>query len=131
MASDFESYIQIEIPKRPFMETDAELESVIVRRGQGPRQLQGVKINEGEALGMRDGQLVSMQIKGAVSQIHLQNDPSKHWTIVNAQDSVNVTVTVYDTNGKVIIADDVVVTADQIDVFFNEAQAGRAVFIFA
>lgn len=131
MASDFESFIQIEIPKRPFMETDAEQESVIIRRGQGPRQLQGVKLNEGEALGMRDGKLVSMEIKGAVSQTHVQGEASKHWTIVNEHNSVNVVATLYNVSGKVILADDVVVTNEQIDVFFVEAQAGRAVLIFA
>ena len=40
MANPFEDFIQLELPNRPWMASDVQEESVIVRRGQGARQLQ-------------------------------------------------------------------------------------------
>jgi hypothetical protein len=38
--SAFEDFVQTELPKRPYTDADTTLESLLVRRGVGPRQHQ-------------------------------------------------------------------------------------------
>ena len=58
--SAFEDFVQFELPKRPYLQTDVAQETVMVRRGPGPRQLAGVSITEGQIVSMVGGVIVGV-----------------------------------------------------------------------
>lgn len=129
MASPFEAFIQLELPKRPYLEEDAPQESIIVRRGAGPRQLQGVTINEGEVLGLVDGQLAGV-MPGAGGHSHTQALAAQEWVVTHDKGNRNVVVTILDEEYQEIIADSVQVGENAITISFTEAQTGYANILF-
>lgn len=134
MANPFEDFIQLELPKRPWMASDVQEESVIVRRGQGARQLQGVVLSEGQVLGMKDGTLQGVAAgaggTGADAVAFAQETPATTWTITHNRNNVNVSVSVYDADGKAFTPDEIVVAANTVTVTVLEAIAGHAVLFF-
>lgn len=135
MANPFEDFIQLELPKRPWMATDVQEESVIVRRGAGPRQLAGVVLGEGQVLGMKDGTLQGVAAStgggtGADAVPFVQEEPATTWTITHNRNNVNVSVSVYDADGKAFTPDEITVAANTVTITVLEAIAGHAVLFF-
>lgn len=130
----FEDFIQTELPKRPWSPDDPAQESIPVRRGVGPRQLDFVSINEGEILGKVAGQITGVPIPG-ISSIcsgfeHTQSVANNTWVIVHGENTKRVQITIYDINDNVILPDNIVLTdSNTTTVTFGAPQDGRAVLI--
>lgn len=134
MANPFEELIQLELPKRPFLPSDVPLESVIVRRGTGPRQLAGVSLAEGQVLGLKDGVLQGVTGGtggGSMDAVAFtQTEAATVWTVTHNRNNVNVSVDVYDADGKVFVPESIQVNANDVVITVLNAMAGRAVLIF-
>jgi hypothetical protein len=62
---------------------------------------------------------------------HIQNIPTSTWNILHSKNSHNPTVTVFGTDGITVIPDRIqIVNNNEMVLYFNTAQAGRAVCIF-
>ena len=133
MANAFEDFIQTEMPKRPFLPSDVEVESIIIRRGQGARQLAGLKLDEGQVLGMKDGTLqgVTGGSGSAVDALPFQQEEAAtEWVITHNRNNVNVIVNVYDAEGKAFVPNNLTGAANTVTVTMLEAVAGRAILLF-
>lgn len=129
--SAFENFIQLELPKRPYTELDTAQESVLVRRGVGPRQHVGVALAEGQVLGMQGGVLVGMSNVGIRTYVLTVTVPSMIWMINHNLSSENVIVQAFDTDKEVILPDAIkILDANTVRVSFNTALAGVARVIF-
>ena len=129
MSSQFENFVQLELPKRPFLQDDVPEETIIVRRGANPRQLDGVVLAEGEVLGMDQGTLKGVELTG-VGYAHTQALAVNVWTIIHNQNNRSVVITVLDSDHKNIIPDDITVTDNKIVITFAETQTGFANMAF-
>jgi hypothetical protein len=135
MATPFEEFIQTELPRRPYLLADVAAESVIIRRGSAPRQLDGLLLQEGEVLGMKDGQLQGVGSGGGGSfaggYTHEQETAATTWTVTHNRNNSNVAgVTVINAAGNVVIPDAVSVTANTVVLSFSVQQAGKATLVF-
>lgn len=142
MANQFESFIQLELPKRPYLEEDAPKESVIIRRGAGPRQLSGLVLEDKQMLAMQNGTLRSMSVTeflelgadGALGTAegisHVVELPESQWIIPHDKNSRNVVVTVLDENFEAILYDSLYVEFDKVTINFHTPQSGVANVIF-
>lgn len=134
MANPFEELIQLELPKRPFLASDVQLESVIIRRGAGPRQLAGLVLAEGQVLGMSGGVLTGVDAGAGGTAvdavIHVQDVAATSWVITHNRNNVNVIVSVYDATGKMFNPDDIQITANAVTVTVIEEAVGRVVLLF-
>lgn len=136
--SAFEDFIQLELPRRPWSDTDPVLETVPVRRGAGPRQLDFVALTDGQVLGKISGTMQGVTIAGLGGEIipknyiHTEVVAALAWNINHAKSSSDYVVVVYDENGATIIPESIVETdGNNIIVNWNATQAGKAVLIFA
>tara|TARA_B100000700_G_scaffold101966_1_gene114973 strand:+ start:24247 stop:24654 length:408 start_codon:yes stop_codon:yes gene_type:complete len=134
MANSFENFIQLELPKRPYMAEDVPQESVILRRGAGPRQLGGLSLAEGHIPMMVNGKLTSVPAPsgsgGANGYSFAANTPAATWTIEHGKGSTNAVVTLLDTDMREILCDDLVIEENTITVTFVSPQAGFANIVF-
>ena len=136
LLDDFVAYVQRELFKRPFSNDDPAAESVIVRRGGGPRQLAGLELAELELVGRRDGVVTGIPISdlgelgGGEAEkklIHTEADPQITWTITHTFNSKNVEVYVVDLDSQRVEADSIQATDDNtVVISFTQAQAGKA-----
>lgn len=136
LLDDFVAYVQRELFKRPFSNEDPAAESVIVRRGGGPRQLAGLELQDLELVGRRDGAVVGIPISdlgelggGGVEKkvIHTQDVANITWTITHEYASKNVEVYIVDTDSQRVEADSIqAVDDDTVIIGFTQAQAGKA-----
>lgn len=87
--SAFEDFVQLELPKRPYLNADVAQETVIVRRGPGPRQLSAVELDEGQVLGKVGGVLTGITIgAGATFKKHAEAfTTSTAWEVSHNQNS--------------------------------------------
>lgn len=139
--SAFEDFIQIELPRRPWVANDPAQETVPVRRGAGPRQLDFVEMQDGEVLGKVNGVVQGINIglteTGEIihipkNYIHLQSFASNTWAIAHNGESTDYVVCVYDADGSVIIPDSVdVVDSNNIVVTLGASVTGKVVMVFA
>lgn len=133
--SAFEDFVQLELPKRPYLNTDVAEETVIVRRGAGPRQLGAVTLTNGQVLGMVGGALVGTTVaslgngvRKAILNVTVADDL---WEIEHNLDSTNVIVQIVDAAGFVIIPAEIqIVDSNNVTVLFNTPQTGTARVIF-
>ncbi len=135
MATPFEEFIQTELPRRPFLLNDVQAESVIVRRGAAPRQMDGVLLAEGEVLGMKDGILQGVGSGGGGSfaggYTHTQETGATSWTITHNRNNSNVAgVTVINSAGNVVVPDSVSIDVNTVTLTFSVAQSGKATLVF-
>jgi len=135
MATAFEAFIQLELPRRPFLLEDVPEESVIIRRGAAPRQMQGVQISEGQVLGMKDGKLVGVGSGSGGSFAggftHVQSEAATTWTINHNRNNSDVAApTVINSAGNLVIPDSVSVDLNTVTLSFSVAQAGKATLVF-
>jgi hypothetical protein len=137
--SAFENFVQIELPKRPYLDTDVAQETVMVRRGPGPRQLAGVTLTEGQVLGLVGGRLVGVTPSGSGggggsvrSYVLTVAIGTTLWTMRHNYNSNNVIVQVFDETGTVILPHDIqIIDTNNIALKFYSNQAGvaRAIFL--
>lgn len=133
MASAFETFIQNELPKRGYLNSDVAQETVIVRRGQGPRQFDAVTLQEGQALGLVNGVLTgvslsSFEIKKAVLQVEQE---SLEWIVAHNFNSENVIIQCFDSSKSVIIPESMqIIDANTVKITFNTETAGTVRVIF-
>lgn len=135
MATPFEAFIQTELPRRPFLLNDVAVESVFIRRGAAPRQMDGVLLAEGEVLGMKDGVLKGVGSGGGGSFVgglsFEQTIAATTWTVEHNRNNDKVSApTVINSVGNVVFPDSVSVTANTVVLTFSVAQAGKAVIMF-
>lgn len=136
MANAFESFIQLELPKRPYLDTDVPQESLIVRRGPGPRQLAGLQLAEDQTVVYKDGQLTPVPYgspagtSSTYGAAHAQPVAAQAWTIDHQQGNRNVVVTILDQDYNEIISDKLEVLDNSIVISFSEPQAGFANVVF-
>lgn len=131
--SAFEDFVQVELPKRGYLNQDPEQESIIVRRGPGPRQFDAIKLEEGQVLGFVNGQLAPMQLAGAGIRkaILPVTDAAATWTVTHNFDSENAIVQCFDENNSVIFPDSITIEdGDTIVINFHSNQTGTARIIF-
>lgn len=133
--SAFEDFVQLELPKRPYLNTDVAQETVIVRRGAGPRQLGAVTLTNGQVLGMVGGALVGTTVaslgNGVRKAILNVTTPDDLWEIAHNLNSTNVIVQIVDSAGFVIIPAEIqIVDSNNVSVLFNTPQTGTARVIF-
>lgn len=139
--SAFEDFIQIELPRRPWVVEDPAQETVPVRRGAGPRQLDFVSLQDGEVLGKVNGVIQGINIglteTGEIvhipkNYIHVQSFASNVWNVAHNGDSLDYVVSVFDSNGSLILVDEIdQVDSNNVTITLGTAITGKAVFIFA
>lgn len=137
--SAFEDFVQLELPKRPYLDANPATETVMVRRGAGPRQLQPVEIAEGEVLAKIGGVLVSASlasllatygggVRKAVLPVVIAADT---WTIEHNLNSENVIVQIFDNTKSVVIPNSIqIISDDVVVVTFSTPITGTARVIF-
>jgi hypothetical protein len=135
--SAFEDFIQRELPKRGYLDVDVPQESIIVRRGPGARQFDGVTMTEGQVLAMVNGVLTGTNLGGAGGLSSVRKfvlavaSPETVWTIEHNLDSENVIIQAFDENKAVILPDLIrIIDENTVELQFSAAQAGTARVIF-
>ena len=134
--SAFEDFIQTELPKRGYLNSDVPQETVIIRRGNGPRQFDAITIGEGQVLGYQNGQLQAISVTSLVASgmkkaILTISEPQTIWTINHYLGYDDVIVQCFDENNYVLIPDTTqIVDANTIRITFTNAQSGVARVIF-
>jgi hypothetical protein len=129
--SAFETFVQVELPKRPYTETDSGQENVLVRRGPGPRQHVGVPIADGQVLGSVGGVVQGVPNSTLRSFKLAVMVPNAVWVVAHNLASEEVIIQAFDENKYVIIPDNMqILDANTIVITFNTAQAGVARVIF-
>jgi hypothetical protein len=131
--SAFESFVQTELPKRGYLDSDPAQETIIVRRGVGPRQFDAITLGEGEVLAYVNGQLTGMSLagNGIRKAIVPVNVASTTWVVTHNFDSENAIIQCFDENKSVIFPESIVIDdGDQITISFNRNQTGTARIIF-
>lgn len=132
--SAFEDFIQVELPRRPWVATDPAQESVPVRRGPGPRQLEFIELLDGQVVGKVAGTIQGVNISGlgGKSYVHPEATPSALWLVNHNQSSEDFVAYVVDETGTQVFPDSITTTdGNNVIIDFGVAQAGKAVFIFA
>lgn len=131
--SAFEDFVQLELPKRPYLNSDVAQETVIVRRGVGPRQLGAVTLVDGQVLGMVGGTLQGVTLSaGASFKKYSQTfGAATTWTVSHGQASTIFVAQIFDAGGNLIFPDEIETTnSNTITVRFNTATAGSVRVIF-
>lgn len=137
LLDDFVAYVQRELFKRPFSNDDPVQESIMIRRGGGPRQLTGLELGDLELVGQKDGEVVGIPIGdlaglggGSVEKkmIHTEATPAITWTVDHSYSSRDVEVYVVDLDNNRVEADSIqAVDDDTVIIGFTQAQAGKAI----
>lgn len=130
MPNPFQDFIQLELPKRPFLETDSATETVFVRRGVAPREMATVSLNDGEVLGKVGGTLQGVVPTTAEGVEHVQGTAAVTWTITHNKNNAKYIVQVVDENDDVIVPDNIKIESNTATLTFTTAQAGRANLMF-
>lgn len=136
--SAFEDFIQVELPRRPWVVDDPAQETIPVRRGAGPRQLEFVSLTDGQVLGKLSGIIQGVNVPGLGGEvipkgyIFVQGVTADPWTINHNLNSEDYIICVFDTNGEQVLPNAVTTpNANTVVVDFNTPMAGKAVLIFA
>lgn len=127
--SAFEDFVQQELPKRGYLNSDVAQETIIVRRGAGPRQFDSVQLNEGEVLALVGGVLTG---KTAGPRKYIETFTNlTTWTVTHNLASENVIIQAFDDNKYVLIPDSMrIVDSNTVELKFNSSQSGVARVIF-
>jgi hypothetical protein len=138
-ASAFESFVQQELPKRGYLNNDVSQETIIVRRGPGPRQFDAIELQEGEILALVNGKLQGVAVSdpsiggnsGLRSAVFRSTTNVSVWTIQHNLDSENVIVQAFDDDKFVIIPNTIqIVDENTVKLTFSSAQNGTARIVF-
>lgn len=131
--SAFEDFIQLELPKRGYLNSDVPQNTIIIRKGAGPRQFDALSIQEGQTLTVdQTGNLVSAPISSLIKKyIATVAVPTSTWVLQHNLNSENVIVQCFDEQKAVLLPNIVKIDdANQITVEFGANQAGTARVIF-
>ena len=134
--SAFEDFVQTELPKRGYLNSDVPQETIIVRRGAGPRQFDAIQLGEGQVLGYQNGQLAAVSITSLVASglkkaILTVSEDAAIWDINHNLGYDDVIVQCFDENKFVLIPDSIqIIDANSIRVTFTNPQKGVARVIF-
>ena len=133
--SAFDDFIQLELPKRPYLDTDVAVETIMVRRGAGPRQLSSVPLTNGQVVSMVNGVITGVAASAVAPPIRksilVVTTASSLWTIAHNLNSTNAIVQIVDGAGLVMFPDAIsFVDSNTITVSFHSNQAGTARAIF-
>ena len=133
--SAFTDFIQLELPKRPYLETDVPQNSVIIRNGAGPRQLDGIQLLPGQIIMNIGGTIQAVALEDVSGNtdnfVQLIETPAAQWTLTHGGGSENVFVGLYDTLGRLMVPDEVtIVDGDTITVDFSTPIDGKAVVLY-
>lgn len=134
--SAFEDFIQLELPKRGYLNTDVPQESIIIRRGAGPRQFDAITLTEGQVIAFVGGELKAVSISNLVSSglkkaILTVAEPTTTWDINHNLGYDDVIVQCFDENRFVLIPDTIqIVDANTVRVTFSSPQSGVARVVF-
>lgn len=131
--SQFETFIQTELPKRGYLDNDVPQETIIVRRGAGPRQFDAITLAEGQVLAYVNGQLVGMALagNGIRKAIVPVTTGSTQWVVTHNFNSENVIVQCFDENKAVIFPETIQINdGNTITITFNIVQSGTARILF-
>ncbi len=134
MANAFEEFVQLELGKRPYTGGPGTEETLLVRRGPGPRQIEFLDIAEGELVGKVNGVLVGVPrgASGAAALFtHKQLVSDDTWAVEHNTGLSFFTYSVFDADGRSIVPDQVQrVDANSILVSFLIPISGHVVFSF-
>lgn len=133
--SAFTDFIQVELPKRPYLENDVAQNSVIIRKGAGPRQLEGIKLLAGQILMNVGGTIQAVNLDDVSgntdNHLHVQEIPSNAWSIAHAGGSENVLVQLWDENGKTFVPDEITINdGNTVTVSLASPAIGKAVVLY-
>lgn len=134
--SAFEDFVQTELPKRGYLNTDVPQESVIIRRGTGPRQFDAVTLTEGQVLAFIGGSLQPVSIGTLVSSglkkaILTVTEAASEWLIVHNLGYDDVIIQCFDDDRFVLYPDTMqIVDANTVRITFTTPQTGVARVIF-
>lgn len=137
--SAFEDFVQQELPKRGYLNTDPAQETIIVRRGAGPRQFDAVTLAEGQVLAKVNGVLTGVAVSdssiggysGLRKAVLAVAEAATTWTIAHNLNSENVIIQAFDENKSVLFPDSMrIVDANTIELKFSTAQVGVARVVF-
>ncbi len=134
-ATPFTNFVQVELPKRPVLPNDVELNSVMIRSGAAPRQLAGVKLEDGQILMCIEGTIQAIDLADVTgdtdNHAHVQSTPSATWTVQHNGASLNCIVTVLDENNRVVTPDEISYDDENtITVTFLTPVVGRALVVY-
>lgn len=134
--SAFEDFVQTELPKRGYLNADVPQETIIIRRGAGPRQFDAITLGEGQVLGYQNGQLAAVSVTSLVASglkkaILTVSEDAAIWDINHNLGYDDVIVQCFDENRFVLIPDSIqIIDANSIRVTFTNPQKGVARVIF-
>ena len=129
--SAFEDFVQNELPKRGYLNSDVSQETVIVRRGPGPRQFDAITLAEGQMLALVGGVLTGVAITAPLRKYVQAFTSQVTWTVVHNLNSMNVIIQAFDELRFVMIPNTIqIVNANTVQLTFNTAQTGTARVVF-
>ena len=134
--SAFEDFVQNELPKRGYLNSDVSQETVIVRRGPGPRQFDAITLAEGQVLALVGGVLTGVTVSALGAGTPLRKYVQAFtgqvtWTVVHNLNSMDVIIQAFDESRFVMIPNSIqVVNANTVQLTFNTAQTGTARVVF-
>lgn len=133
--SAFEDFVQTELPKRGYLTNDVATETLIIRRGAGPRQFDALTLTEGQVVALVNGQLAGVNVAavggGVRKAVVTVAEAQTTWSINHNLRSENVIVQCFDETKSVMIPSTIqIVDQDNITITFGSAQAGVARVIF-
>ncbi len=136
-ANPFEGFVQEELGKRPYSQTDGPEETILVRRGPGPRQLSYLVLQEGQIIGLVNGVLTGIAMSGLggsgsnVMHTHKQPVAAALWSINHGLNHKYFTYNVYDATGRSIWPDEVnIIDENNITISFLIPTSGHVVITF-
>lgn len=145
MAGAFESFVQNELPLRPFTASDGNQEGIAIRRGLGPRQMQFLDLEDNQVLARVDGVLTGISINigeggGAGGVRHFiatvtEGNEQSTWNLNHNLSSQNLVANIYQKNGdgtlQLVIPDSLkIVDSNNVEIKFSTAVAGKAILSF-
>ncbi len=134
--SAFEDFVQQELPKRGYLNADVAQETIIIRRGPGPRQFDAINLAEGEVLALVGGVLTGVDVTqvgaGTPLRKYVESFVNEDtWTIEHNLNSENVIIQAFDESKFVLIPNTIqIVDANTVELTFNTAQTGTARVVF-
>lgn len=124
--SEFEDFVKLELPLRPITENNEAEETILVRRGQGPRVYVALDINEGEVIGKSGGVLTGITGGGAdLTYVHNQSVASATWDITHNLGK-KPSITIVDSSDDEVEGDVTYVDNNTVQLNFSAAFSGKA-----
>ena len=115
--ADFNTFVQLELPKRPFTEVDGAQGQIPVRSGLGPRQLDWAWIAD---------LLPAPSVVGSDYTF----STSSTWTVTHNKNSRKFVASCFDDQGNQFFAKINIIDANSFQIKLTEAAAGSVNVVF-